>query len=217
MHLIKSIIHVNFVLRALYSDISLLASAYFGTFRALLFNFLNNFVWLRITDEGSVCEMRIWSILLIKYKLYWSMYISKSEFLYCIMKRYSPRCTCKPYHKNSFDFYMKFNVFAFSVTMFLSFQGIPIDDDKSNSEDNVDARRDQIDQRWTTQRIYWWAPPSPRTRGCRAPTALGMMETSWPTSQSTCPPCLATWPRPLQLPPLSRARLTSSGSCATII
>ena len=26
---------------------------------------LNYFVWLRITDEGSLPEMRIWSILLI--------------------------------------------------------------------------------------------------------------------------------------------------------
>ena len=30
-----------------------------------LFNYLNYFVWLMITDEGSVPEMRIWSILLI--------------------------------------------------------------------------------------------------------------------------------------------------------
>ena len=30
------------------------------------FNFWNNFVWLRINDEGSLPEMRIWSILLIK-------------------------------------------------------------------------------------------------------------------------------------------------------
>ena len=29
-----------------------------------LFNFLSYFVWLRITDNGSVPEMRIWSILL---------------------------------------------------------------------------------------------------------------------------------------------------------
>ena len=38
---------------------------YFGTFWSLLFNFLNYIVWLRITDEGSVPEMRIWSISLI--------------------------------------------------------------------------------------------------------------------------------------------------------
>ena len=43
----------------------LLALACFGTFWASLFNFSNFFVWLRITDEGSVPEMRVWSILLI--------------------------------------------------------------------------------------------------------------------------------------------------------
>ena len=42
---------------------SLLASVSFGTFVRSLFNFLNYFVWLRITDEGSVPDMRIWSIL----------------------------------------------------------------------------------------------------------------------------------------------------------
>ena len=45
---------------------SLLASASFGAFMTSLFNFLNYFVWLRITDEGYVPEMRIWSILLMK-------------------------------------------------------------------------------------------------------------------------------------------------------
>ena len=44
---------------------SLLASTYFGTFWSLVFNILNYIVWLRITDEGSVPEMRIWSISLI--------------------------------------------------------------------------------------------------------------------------------------------------------
>ena len=33
---------------------SLLASASFGTFVTYFFNFLNYFVWLRITDEGLV-------------------------------------------------------------------------------------------------------------------------------------------------------------------
>ena len=37
------------------------------TFWASIFNFLNYFDWLSITDEGSVPEMRIWSILLIKF------------------------------------------------------------------------------------------------------------------------------------------------------
>ena len=30
-----------------------------------------DFVWLKITDEGSVPEMRIWSILLIESDLKW--------------------------------------------------------------------------------------------------------------------------------------------------
>ena len=43
---------------------SRLASVCFGTFVISLFNFFSYFVWLRITDDGSVLEMRIWSILL---------------------------------------------------------------------------------------------------------------------------------------------------------
>ena len=40
----------------------------------------NYFVWLRITDEGSVPEMRIWSILLIQSDLKWRIHLSKSLF-----------------------------------------------------------------------------------------------------------------------------------------
>ena len=42
----------------------------FGTFVTSLFNFLIYFIWLRITDEGSVPEMRIWFILLLKLLFY---------------------------------------------------------------------------------------------------------------------------------------------------
>ena len=38
--------------------------------------------WLRITDEGSVPEMRIWSILLIQSDLKWCIHLSRSLFLY---------------------------------------------------------------------------------------------------------------------------------------
>ena len=48
----------------------------------MTFQFFNFFVWLRITDEGSVPEMRIWSILLIKSDLKWCIYLSRSLFLY---------------------------------------------------------------------------------------------------------------------------------------
>ena len=59
----------------IYYMASLLASTSFGTSVTSLFNFLNYFVWLRITDEGSVPEMRIWSILLMKSDLKWCIHL----------------------------------------------------------------------------------------------------------------------------------------------
>ena len=50
-------------------------------FLASLFTFLNYFVWLRITDEGSVPEMRLWSILLIKSDLT-MVYLNLSRILF---------------------------------------------------------------------------------------------------------------------------------------
>ena len=44
--------------------------------------FVNYFVWLRIIDEGSVPELRIWSILLIKSDLKWCIHLSRSLFMY---------------------------------------------------------------------------------------------------------------------------------------
>ena len=38
--------------------------------------------WLRITDEGSVSDTRIWFILLIKSDLKWCVHLSKRMFLY---------------------------------------------------------------------------------------------------------------------------------------
>ena len=60
----------------------LLAWASFGTFWPLFFNFFNYFLWLSITDEGSVPEMRILSILLIKSDLKWCIHLSRSLYLY---------------------------------------------------------------------------------------------------------------------------------------
>ena len=54
-------------------------------FLALLiiaFQLFNYFVWLRITDEGSVPEMRIWSILLMWSDLEWCIHLSRSLFSY---------------------------------------------------------------------------------------------------------------------------------------
>ena len=51
-------------------------------FLDITFQLLNYFVWLRITDEGSLPEMRIWSILLIISDLKWCIYLSRSLFPY---------------------------------------------------------------------------------------------------------------------------------------
>ena len=56
--------------------------SFFRHFLALFFNFYNYFLWLRITDEGSIPEMRIWSILLIKSDLKWCIHLSRSLYLY---------------------------------------------------------------------------------------------------------------------------------------
>ena len=56
---------------------SLLASVYdVCPFWASLFNFLNYNVLVRITDEGSILEIHIWSILLIKTALKWCIEVS---------------------------------------------------------------------------------------------------------------------------------------------
>ena len=60
--------------------------SFFGHFLALFFNFYNYFLWLRITDEGSIPEMRIWSILLIKSALKWCIHLSRSLYLYIILQ-----------------------------------------------------------------------------------------------------------------------------------
>ena len=53
----------------------------FWHFWAYIFNFLKYFLWLRITYEGSVPEMRIWSKSLIKSDLKLCIQISRSLFL----------------------------------------------------------------------------------------------------------------------------------------
>ena len=63
---------------------SLLASTCFGTFMTYLFNFLNYFVWLRITDEGSVPVMRKWSILLMKSDLKWCIHLDFNLFTHLV-------------------------------------------------------------------------------------------------------------------------------------
>ena len=64
---------IEIVIFWIYYMASILAS--FGTFVTSLFNFLNYFVWLRITDESSDPKMRIWSILLMKSDLKWCIHL----------------------------------------------------------------------------------------------------------------------------------------------
>ena len=59
-----------------------MTSTSFGTFGVSLVNVLNVFVWLRITDEGSLHEKRIWSISLVKYDSEWRIHLSRSLLLY---------------------------------------------------------------------------------------------------------------------------------------
>ena len=63
-----------------------LASACFGTFKASFLNLLTTF-WLRTTDEGFEPDMRIWSILLIKFNSKWCIHFSRILFLYGITYR----------------------------------------------------------------------------------------------------------------------------------
>ena len=60
----------------------------FRHFRTTICNFWNHFIWLRISDKGSLPEMRIWSILLIKSDLKWCIHLSRGLFLY--LKHISP-------------------------------------------------------------------------------------------------------------------------------
>ena len=48
---------------------------------AYIFNFFNHFLRLRITDEGSIPEMRIWTITLIKSDLKWCIHLSRRLFI----------------------------------------------------------------------------------------------------------------------------------------
>ena len=54
----------------------------FRQFRDNIFYFCNHFFWRMITNEGSLPEMRIWSILFIKSELKWCIHLSRNLFLY---------------------------------------------------------------------------------------------------------------------------------------
>ena len=65
---------------------SILASACFGKFGTSL-QLLKILFWLGVTDEGSVPEMRIWSILLIISDLKWCIHLSRSLFFIFVILR----------------------------------------------------------------------------------------------------------------------------------
>ena len=86
-------------------------SACFSTFWASICNVWNYFIWLRITDEGSVPEIRIWSMLLIKSDLKWcihlvevSFYISTSWWVSLPVDQWVPEGICsQTLRSTSFD------------------------------------------------------------------------------------------------------------------
>ena len=51
-------------------------------FWSITLQFWRHFHWLRITDEGSVTELRIWSILIIETDLKWCVHLSRRLFTY---------------------------------------------------------------------------------------------------------------------------------------
>ena len=53
-------------------------------FLGIAFQLLNYFVWLRITDEGSLTEMRILSKLLIKSVIKWCIHLDTCRSLFSI-------------------------------------------------------------------------------------------------------------------------------------
>ena len=69
--------------------------SFFGTFGALFFTFFNYFLWLRITDEDSIPEMCIWSILLIKSDLKWCINHSRRLYLYFEILQFIVKMACK--------------------------------------------------------------------------------------------------------------------------
>ena len=63
----------------------------------------NYIVWLRITDEGSIPEMRIWSILLIKSESKWCIYLSRSLFLNCNSTKHFKLRKCEGNPLNAYE------------------------------------------------------------------------------------------------------------------
>ena len=75
----RAVFSENYITSSLFTVICL------GTFGSSLFNFLNYYVWPRITDEVSVPEIHIWSILIIRTDLTWCLHLSRSLFIFQLL------------------------------------------------------------------------------------------------------------------------------------
>ena len=53
--------------------------------RVNIFYFWNHFIWRRITNEGLLPEIRIWSILLIISDLKWCLHLCSSLFIFQLL------------------------------------------------------------------------------------------------------------------------------------
>ena len=73
---------IEIMIMCVYYTIPFWLWACFCTFGHHFSTFKNYFVWLRIIDESSVTEMRIWYISLIKSDWKWCIHLSASLFLY---------------------------------------------------------------------------------------------------------------------------------------
>ena len=73
----KKRVHTSF--RKCQSNVLLKYANFNCNFLALLFNFLNYFIWRMITDAHRVPDMYI---LFIKYDLKWCLHLTRSIFLY---------------------------------------------------------------------------------------------------------------------------------------
>ena len=109
----------------------------FRHFWVIIIQLLNYFVWLRITHEGSVPEMRIWSILLIGSGLKWCKHRSRSLISYCRHERVAVKVNLRPENDTNYSntyrvitiliHYDKRNFKTFLLCCYVAFSFCPFD------------------------------------------------------------------------------------------
>ena len=60
------------------------------------FQLFNYFVWPRITDDGTIPELHIWSIFLIKSDLKWCIHLQVSRILFLYFNYFVSHCWYTP-------------------------------------------------------------------------------------------------------------------------